>query len=232
MSSTGRAQAFSRSAWAQFPASSVVARLVSAGSAVAVERNTFIYRQAQRADRVFYLEAGLVKIDNASPEGRHAVIAVLGAGAFFGESCLAGYGARKTSARALADSRLVSIRKSTMRGLLRSDFDVSRYFTEYMIRRLARAEEDLIDLRVNSVERRLARALLVLASMDEEVQSQPVLAAVNQQTLAEIVGSTRPRINLLLSKFRRRGYISAKGPLKVSSSLVNVLLRDKTVRGA
>lgn len=227
MSSTGRAQAFSRSAWAQFPASSVVARLASAGSAVAVERNTFIYRQAQRADRVFYLEAGLVKIDNASPEGRHAVIAVLGAGAFFGESCLAGYGTRKTSARALADSRLVSIRKSTMMALLRSDTDVSRYFTDYMIRRLTRAEEDLIDLRVNSVERRLARALLVLASMDDGGRAQSVLAAINQQTLAEIVGSTRPRINGLLSRFRRRGYISASGPLKVSSSLVDVLLRDR-----
>ena len=232
MPSAGRAQSFSKSAWAQFPASSVVARLANAGNALDVERNTFIYRQAHRADRVFYVEAGLVKIDNASPEGRHAVIALLGAGAFFGESCLAGHGARKTNARALADSRLVSIRKSAMMGLLRSDSDVSRYFTEYVIRRLARAEEDLIDLRVNSVERRLARALLVLAGMDEGGRGQPVLAAINQQTLAEIVGSTRPRINQLLSKFRRRGYISAGGPLKVSSSLVNVLLRDKAVRGA
>lgn len=226
MPSAQRAQS-SKSAWTHFPASSVVEGLANAGNAVGVERNAFIYRQSHKADRVFYVEAGLVKIDSASPEGRHAVIALLGAGAFFGESCLAGIGTRNTSAKALADSRLVSIRKSAMMGLLRSDPDVSRYFTDYMIRRLTRAEEDLIDLRVNSVERRLARALLVLAGMDDGGRAQSVLAAVNQQTLAEIVGSTRPRINGLLSKFRRRGYISASSPLKVSSSLANVLLRDK-----
>jgi CRP-like cAMP-binding protein len=127
----------------------------------------------------------------------------------------------------LIDSRVVSIRKSTMMRLLRTDSHVSRYFTAHMIQRLARAEEDLMDLRVNSMERRLARALLVLATMDEGGNSQSVLAAINQQTLAEIVGSTRPRINELLSKFRRLGYISPSGPLRVHSSLVNVLVRDQ-----
>ena len=112
-----------------------------------------------------------------------------------------------------------------MMRLLRTDPRVSRYFTAHMVQRLARAEEDLMDLRVNSMDRRLARALLVLASMDRHAQS--VLAAINQQTLAEIVGSTRPRINELLSKFRRLGYISPSGPLRVHSSLVNVLLRDQ-----
>jgi CRP-like cAMP-binding protein len=194
---------------------------------VDVPRNAFIYRQAERADQVFYVESGLVKIDGASPEGKFAVIGLLGGGSFFGESCLAGHTMRKTSASALLDSRLVSIRKSTMLRLLRTDPHVSRYFTAHIIRRLARAEEDLMDLRVNSVERRLARALLVLASMDENGQAQSVLAAINQQTLAEIVGSTRPRISEMMSKFRRLGYISASGPLKVHSSLVNVLLRDR-----
>lgn len=213
--------------WAQFAPSNAAATLADAGSAIDVSRNTFIYRQAERADQVFFIEAGLVKIDGASPEGRHAVIALLGAGAFFGESCLAGHMVRKTNASALLDSRLVSIRKNTMTRLLRSDPDVSRYFTAHMVRRLARAEEDLMDLRVNSVERRLARALLVLASMDDGGRTPSVLAAINQQTLAEIVGSTRPRTNELLSKFKRLGYISASGPLKVRSSLVNVLLRDR-----
>ena len=214
--------------WAQFALSNTGATLASAGTAVDVPRNTPIYRQAERADEVFYVEAGLVKIDGASPEGKFAVIALLGGGSFFGESCLAGHTIRKTNASAVLDSRLVSIRKSTMLRLLRTDAHVSRYFTAHMIRRLARAEEDLMDLRVNSVERRLARALLVLASMDEGGQAQSVLAAINQQTLAEIVGSTRPRISEMMSKFRRRGYISASGPLKVHSSLVNVLLRDRT----
>lgn len=210
---------------AEFAPSDATASLVHAGSPVDVSRSAFIYRQAERADQVFFIEAGLVKIDGASPEGRHAVIALLGAGSFFGESCLAGHMVRKTNASALLDSRLLSIRKRTMMRLLHSDPSVSRYFTAYMLRRLARAEEDLMDLRVNSMERRLARALLVLASMDD---APSVLAAINQQTLAEIVGSTRPRINELLSKFRRLGYISASGPLRINSSLVNILLRDQT----
>ena len=191
-------------------------------------RNSYIYRQAERADEVFYVETGLVKIDGASPEGKVAVIALLGGGSFFGESCLAGHTLRKTNASALLDSRLVAIRKSTMLGLLRTDSPVAQYFTAHIIRRLARAEEDLMDLRVNSVERRLARALLVLASMDESGQAQSVLSAINQQTLAAIVGSTRSRISEMMGKFRRRGYISASGPLRVHSSLVNVLLRDGT----
>lgn len=213
--------------WAQIAPSDAAATLADAGSPVDVPRNAFIYRQAERADRVFYLETGLVKIDGASPAGKYAVIALLGAGAFFGEACLAGHTVRKTNASALIDSRLVSIRKSAMMRLLSTDPRVSRYFTAHMVRRLARAEEDLMDLRVNSMERRLARALLVLASMDEDGRAQSVLAAINQQTLAEIVGSTRPRINELLSKFRRLGYISPSGPLRVHSSLVNVLLRDQ-----
>src|SRR2546423_682971 len=134
---------------------------------------------------------------------------------------------RKTSASALLDSRLVSIRKGKMVRLLRTVPYVSEYFTAYLTRRLARAEEDLMDLRVNSVERRLARALLILAGMDEGGPGQSVLAAINQQTLAEIVGSTRPRISEIMSKFRRRGHISSHGPLRVHSSLVNVLLRDR-----
>jgi CRP/FNR family cyclic AMP-dependent transcriptional regulator len=214
--------------WAHFALSNTGATLASAGTAIDVARNTFIYRQAERAEEVFYVEAGLVKIDGASPEGKFAVVALLDGGSFFGEACLAGHTMRKTNASALLDSRVISIRKGTMLRLLRTDPHVSRYFTAHMIRRLARAEEDLMDLRVNSVERRLARALLVLASMDENGQAQSVLAVINQQTLAEIVGSTRPRISEMMSKFRRRGYISASGPLKVHSSLVSVLLRERT----
>jgi CRP/FNR family transcriptional regulator, cyclic AMP receptor protein len=214
------------SARTQFASPNTAATLERAGSPLHVPRNAFIYRQAERADQIFFLETGLVKIDGASPAGKFAVIAVLGPGSFFGESCLAGHSVRKTNASALTDSHLIAIRKSTMMRLLRTDPHVSRFFTTHMVRRLARAEEDLMDLRVNSMERRLARALIVLASMDEAADGQSVLAAINQQTLAEIVGSTRPRINELLSKFRRLGYVSASGPLKVHSSLVNVLLRD------
>lgn len=213
--------------WAKFALSDAAATLASAGNGMDVPRHEFIYRQAESADHVFYIETGLVKIDGASPDGKMAVIGLLGSGSFFGESCLAGHAVRKTNASALLDSRLVSIRKSRMVRLLRTDPRVARYFNAYLVRRLARAEEDLMDLRVNSMEHRLARALLVLAGMEEGPQSQSVLAAINQQTLAEIVGSTRPRINEMLSKFRRRGHVSSSGPLRVHSSLVNVLLRTR-----
>jgi CRP/FNR family transcriptional regulator, cyclic AMP receptor protein len=213
--------------WAKLALSGAAATLANAGIEMDVPRHEFIYRQAEKADHVFYVEAGLVKIDGASPDGKMAVIGLLGGGSFFGESCLAGHTVRKTNASALLDSRLVSIRKSRMVRLLRTDPDVSRFFNAYLVRRLARAEEDLMDLRINSMEQRLARVLLVLAGMDEGPQSQSVLAAINQQTLAEIVGSTRPRINEMLSKFRKRGHISSSGPLKVHSSLVNVLLRHR-----
>ena len=212
---------------AKFALSDAAAILANAGNGVDVPRHQFIYRQAESADHVFYIETGLVKIDGASPDGKMAVIGLLGGGSFFGESCLAGHVVRKTNASALLDSRLVSIRKSRMVRLLRTDPRVARYFNAYLVRRLARAEEDLMDLRVNSMEHRLARALLVLAGMEEGSQSQSVLAAINQQTLAEIVGSTRPRINEMLSKFRRRGHVSSSGPLRVHSSLVNVLLRNR-----
>ena len=114
---------------AHFALSNTGATLASAGTAVDVTRNTFIYREAERADQVFYIEAGLVKIDGASPEGKFAVIALLGGGSFFGEACLAGHTIRKTNASAMLDSRLVSIRKSTMLRLLRTDPHISRYFT-------------------------------------------------------------------------------------------------------
>ena len=219
--------AWAMTGWAQFAAMDASATLAEAGTSLDVARNAFIYRQAERADQIFFIASGLVKIDGASPEGKYAVIALLGAGSFFGEACLSGHAVRKTNASALLDSRLVSIRKSTMMRLLRTDPYVSRLFTSYLVRRLAHAEEDLMDLRVNSMERRLARALLLLAGMDEEGNGPSVLTAISQQTLAEIVGSTRPRINELMSKFRRLGYISPSGPLKVHSSLVNVLLRDQ-----
>jgi CRP/FNR family transcriptional regulator, cyclic AMP receptor protein len=213
--------------WAQFGLANAGAILAGVGTIIEVPRNALIYRQAERADRIFYVDAGLVKIDGASPEGKIAVIALLGGGSFFGESCLNGHTVRKTNASAVLESRLVSIRKSTMLRLLQTEPYVSQYFTAHLTWRLARAEEDLMDLRVNSVERRLARALLVLASMEEGGQAQSVLSAINQQTLAEIVGSTRPRISEMMSKFRRRGYVSSSGPLRVHSSLVNVLLRGR-----
>ena len=213
--------------WAQFAPPDAAATLERAGSQLDVPRNAFIYRQAERADQSLLSRGGTGKDRRRIAGGKVRGDRAARTGSVLRRVLPGGHTLRKTNASALIDSRLVAIRKSTMMRLLRPDPHVSRYFTAHMVRRLARAEEDLMDLRVNYMERRLARALLVLASMDEGGRAQSVLAAINQQTLAEIVGSTRPRINELMSKFRRLGYISPGGPLRVHSSLVNVLLRDR-----
>jgi CRP-like cAMP-binding protein len=190
-----------------------------------IPRNGTIYRQSERADMVYYVERGLVRLDVASAEGKHAVVALLGPGSFLGECSLAGQERRKASASALLDTRVIGIAKVDMLRLLRSDPSFARHFMSYLVRRVARVEEDVADLQLNSIEKRLARALLLLADIGGKGQEQAALAAINQQTLAEIVGTTRPRISHFLGKFRREGYVSGRGPIRVHSTLVNVLLR-------
>ncbi len=205
-----------------------ITAVARAGTPLDIPRNGTIYRQSERADAVYYVERGLVRIDVASAEGKHAVVALLGPGSFLGECSLAGQERRKASASALLDTRLIGIAKVDMLRLLRSDPSFARHFMTYLVRRVARVEEDVADLQLNSIEKRLARALLLLADIggQGQGQEQAALAAINQQTLAEIVGTTRPRISHFLGKFRREGYVSGRGPLRVHSTLVNVLLRS------
>jgi CRP/FNR family cyclic AMP-dependent transcriptional regulator len=201
-----------------------VAAIIARGTSALYARNAVIFRQAEAADGVYYLEDGLVKLDVASSQGKHAVIGLLGPNTFFGEGCLTGQLLRNATATALLDTRLVYLGKSAMHRLLQSNSSFAQQFISHLVRRAARVEEDLLDRLFNSTEKRLARALLLLASIDGE--SQPVLARINQQTLAEIVGTTRPRINHFIGKFRKRGLVSKRGPLRVYSSLVEVMLED------
>lgn len=201
-----------------------VAAILRAGTAIACPQDTVLYRQAEPADHVFYVEDGLVKLDVASPQGKRAVIGLLGPDSFFGEGCLAGQGLRNATATSLVECRLVQVRKSAMIRLLRADPTFAQQFVRHLLRRTTRIEEDLIDLLTNTTEKRLARALLLLASLGGE--SQSLLARVNQQTLAEIVGTTRPRVSQFINKFRKRGYVAAQGPLRVHSTLVNVMLEE------
>lgn len=201
-----------------------VAAIVATGTSALYGRDAVIFRQAEEADSVYYLEDGLVKLDVASPQGKRAVIGLLGPDTFFGEGCLAGRPLRTATATALLETRLVHLRKSAMQSLLQSNAAFAQQFVAHLVGRAARVEEDLIDLLFNSTEKRLARALLLLASLDGE--SQSVLARINQQTLAEIVGTTRPRISHFIGKFRKRGLVSERGPLRVHSSLVEVMLEE------
>jgi CRP/FNR family transcriptional regulator, cyclic AMP receptor protein len=202
----------------------VAAAIVATGTSALHPRNAVIFLQAEAADGVYYLEDGLVRLDVASSQGKRAVIGLLGPDTFFGEGCLAGQRLRNATATALLDTRLVFLRKSAMHSLLQSNSSFAQQFITHLVRRAARVEEDLIDRLFNSTEKRLARALLLLASLDGE--SQSVLARINQQTLAEIVGTTRPRINYFIGKFRKRGLVSERGPLRVYSSLVEVMLQE------
>ncbi|MBY0317883.1 MAG: Crp/Fnr family transcriptional regulator [Reyranella sp.] len=197
--------------------------LRQAGTATHCPRDMIIFAQATAADSVYYLEEGLVKIDVASPQGKRAVIGLLGADSFFGEDALAGQPLRHATASTLIASRLLRVPKAAIEGLLH-DPVFAQQLIVHLAQRSSRAEENLIDLLFNSTEKRLARALLLLANLDSE--AQPVLSLVNQQTLAEIVGTTRPRINHFIGKFRKRGFVSTQGQLRVHSSLAQVMLED------
>lgn len=200
--------------------------LAEIGEPVVHRKNNFIYRQADQADALHYLVSGVVKLDVVSRHGRHAVIGILGAGAFFGEGCLAGQLVRNASAVAMTDSRAYRISKSAMLRFMHTDPLLSHQFMIHAVLRSGRAEEDLIDRVFNSTEKRLARALLLLANLDGQLEAHPLLESITQQALAEIVGTTRPRISYFIGKFRRLGFVASSNPLRVHSSLVKVVLDD------
>lgn len=199
-------------------------QLARIGTPLDVPRNGTIYRQSERADCIYYVDHGLVRVDFAAPDGRHAIVAVLGPGSFLGEACLDSRERWRSNASALLDTRLIAVAKERLLRLLRNDSSFAGQFISYLVRRLARAEEDLADLQLHSIEKRLARALLLLADITDENGLQTALAAINQQILAEIVGTTRPRVSHFLGKFRRQGHISGRTQLRVHSSLARVLL--------
>lgn len=198
--------------------------LADIGTTAHHPRNSVIFRQAEAADSIYYVEDGLIRLEVSSPHGKRAMIGLCARDTFFGEGCLAGQVSRNATATTLLDSQVVRIALPSMRSLLRSDPAFAQRFGIHLVRRVARIEEDLIDLQFNSTEKRLARALLLLASLDDE--SQLVLSGINQQMLAEIVGTTRPRISQFIGRFRKRGFVSGRLPLRVHSSLAQVMLEE------
>lgn len=185
-----------------------------------------IFAQGDRADSVYYIETGKVKLSVTSAAGREAVVAVLSDGDFFGEGCLIAQPLRLATATALADCILDRIDKSEMVRVLHEEAEFSDRFTAHLLTRNSRTEADLVDQLLNSSEKRLARALLLLANFGKENRPEPVTTKISQETLAEMVGTTRPRISFFMNKFRNLGFIDYNGTLRVHSSLVSVLLRD------
>jgi CRP-like cAMP-binding protein len=190
------------------------------------KRKDIIYCQGDCANTILYLEEGGLKLSVVSEAGKEAVVAILGAGDFFGERCLAGQSIRMGTATALTGCTVLVIEKKDMLHILHERPEFSDIFISCMLTRNIRAEEDLIDQLFNSSEKRLARALLLLARYGKEDVAHQVLPKLSQETLAEMVGTTRPRVNFFLNKFRKLGFIEYSGGLQVNSSLLSVVLHD------
>ena len=213
------------------PAFNVQAFLDSAGVERTVgtyERGQKVFAQGDLAKHVLYLQAGGVKLSVLSKTGREAVVAMLAPGDFFGEGCLAGQRLRMGSATAITESSILRVNKTNMVRLLHKQHDLSDRFIAHMLARNIRIEEDLIDQLFNSAEKRLARTLLLLARYGKEEQPASLVPRISQETLAEMVGTTRSRVNFFLNKFKKLGFIEYEGemPLKINSSLLSVVLHD------
>lgn len=185
-----------------------------------------IFAQGDSADSVFYILNGKVKISLISAEGKEAVIAIVNPGDFFGEGCLAGQPLRMASAISLAESSIVEVTKAMMVKVLRDEPNFSEKFISHLLTRNIRIEADLVDHLFNSAEKRLARILLLLANFGKEGRPIDVIPHITQETLAEMIGTTRSRVSVFLNRFRKLGFIEYNGKFKIHSSLVSVILHD------
>jgi CRP/FNR family cyclic AMP-dependent transcriptional regulator len=190
-----------------------------------IEGNT-VFAQGDQANGLYYIRSGKVKMTVVSKSGREAVIAILGPGDFFGEGCLAGQPLRMATATAMTECSVTRLQKSTALRRLHEDPAFSERLLAYMLTRTIRIEEDLVDQLFNSSEKRLARALLLPANFGKEGKPEVVIPKISQETLAEMVGTTRSRVNFFMNKFRRLGFIRYNGVLEVHISLLKVVLHD------
>lgn len=189
-------------------------------------KKQMIFSQGDTAEAVFYIQTGKVKLTVVSQQGKEAVIAILERGAFFGESCLAGQTIRTATATAVEDTNIVRIDKEAMISVLHEEPTFAELFMAYLLAHTIRIEEDLVDQLFNSSEKRLARVLLLLAHFGKEGKPETVITKISQETLAEMIGTTRSRVSFFMNKFRKLGFIDYNGELHVHSSLLNVVLHD------
>jgi CRP/FNR family transcriptional regulator, cyclic AMP receptor protein len=185
-----------------------------------------IFVQGNRSDAVFYIQKGKVKLTVVSKSGKEATIAILGEGEFFGEGCLTGQPLRLSTATAMADCSLMRIEKQAMIEVLHREHAFSDMFVAYLLTRNIRYEEDLVDQLFNSSEKRLARILLLLAHFGKDGKPEVAIPKITQETLAEMVGTTRSRVSFFMNRFRKLGFIRYNGELEVHSSLLNIVLHD------
>jgi CRP-like cAMP-binding protein len=191
------------------------------------DKNQIVFAQGDVADTVFYIQKGRIKVLVLSEQGKEAVVGILEPGQFFGEGCLNGHSLRISTTMTMEECLITSITKEAMLTTLQSESKFAEIFMMYLLGRNSRIEEDLIDQLFNSSERRLARLLLLLANFGKEGSPQPIAAHISQETLAEMIGTTRSRVSFFMNKFRKLGFITYNGNIEVHNSLLNAVLYDK-----
>jgi CRP/FNR family cyclic AMP-dependent transcriptional regulator len=191
------------------------------------EKNQPVFKQGDVADAVFYIQEGNIKVTVVSEQGKEAVVGILEPGQFFGEGCLNGHPLRIATTTAMEECVITSITKEAMIAALHNEPKFSEMFMAYLLTRNSRVEEDLIDQFFNAPYTRLARLLLLLAHFGKEGRPQPILLDMSQETLAEMIGTTRSRVSYFMNKFRKLGLISYNGKIEVHNSLLNAVLHEK-----
>ena len=190
-------------------------------------RDDIVFSQGDPADAVFYVQSGKVKVSIISKQGKEAVVAIHETNDFFGEGCLAGQTLRIATVAAIMDSVIVRLEKAAIVRVIQKEPAFSEMFIAHLLSRAIRVEADLVDQLFNSSEKRLARLLLLLANFGKEEKPEPILAKISQETLADMIGTTRSRVSFFMNKFRKLGFIDYKRGIEVHSSLLNVVLHDE-----
>jgi CRP/FNR family transcriptional regulator, cyclic AMP receptor protein len=215
-----------------FDPKSFLAKVGEGRSIREYHKDQIVFAQGDRADAVFYIQRGKVKITVASKQGKEAVVAILGPNDFFGEGCLAGQVRRVAMVATMVDSVIVRLEKAAIVHLIQHEPAFSGMFMAHLLAQAVRVEADLVDQLLNSSEKRLARLLLLMANFGKDEKPEPLIAGVSQETLADMIGTTRSRVSFFMNKFRKLGFIDyngGSGVIEVHSSLLNIVLHDERV---
>ena len=212
---------------ASFDPKSFLAKVGEGRSIDRYRKGQIVFSQGDPADAVFYIQKGKVKVTVVSEQGKEAVVAILGANEFFGEGCLAGQAQRIATVTTMTDSVIMRLEKAAIVDVIHREPAFSEMFIAHLLGRTIRVEADLVDQLFNSSEKRLARLLLLLANFGKEGKPEPIIAKISQETLAEMIGTTRSRVSFFMNKFRKLGLIDYNGGIHVHSSLLNVVLHEQ-----
>ncbi len=210
-----------------FNPKSFLAKVGKGRTIVKYRKGQIVFAQGDPADAVYYIQKGKVKVTVVSEQGKEAVVAITGANEFFGETCLAGQPKRIATVTAMTDSVIVRLEKASILRVIRQEPAFSEMFIAHLLGRTIRVEADLVDQLFNSSEKRLARMLLLLANFGKDESPEPMIAKISQETLAEMIGTTRSRVSFFMNKFRKLSLIDYNGRIEVHSSLLNVVLHEQ-----